>query len=215
MKLSITKMLPFAVLLPATSAANGLQGLFDFLSTQSDSDSSDNCETVMDQFMHGKFDPENIEMIASMNEKFQLYCSDPSSSTNKICAEASTLIEGGKVNFGSLQQIKATSFSVSMFCETDFLAEHKELSDFVSMATTLTTQDILEVGATMAAPKPKLENGMKCFDSGSCSSGRCDATGNGKICMEKLEKGSRCNEKSDCKSNTCKANKFAGKRYCQ
>jgi len=148
MKFSITKMLPFALLLPATMAGNsathGLRGIFDFLSTQSDSDNSGICKTVMDQFKLGTFDSENIEMVSKMNEKFQLYCSDPSSAANKICAEASTLIESGEENWGSLQQIKALSFSVSSFCEPDFLAEHKGLSDFVSMAKTLTTQDICE-----------------------------------------------------------------------
>jgi len=94
----------------------------------------------MDKFRLGIFDPENIEMISNMNGKFQHFCSDKSLAVNKICAGASTLVERGGDYWGSLQQIKVLSFSVSTFCETDFLAKHKGLFDFVSMADTLTTQ---------------------------------------------------------------------------
>jgi len=143
MKFSITKMLPFAALLLATmadnSTAQGLRGIF--LNTQPNSDNSGICETVKDKFRLGTFDRENIEMISNMNEKFQLYCSDKTLTAKEICAGASTLIESGERYWGSLQQIKAVSYSVSTFCETGFFAEHKGLFDFVSMAGKVTTQD--------------------------------------------------------------------------
>ena len=61
MKFSITKMLPFAALLLATtmvdnSAAQGLHGIF--LNTQSNSDNIGICKTVTDQFKLGIFDPD-------------------------------------------------------------------------------------------------------------------------------------------------------------
>jgi len=42
--------------------------------------------------------------------------------------------------------------------------------------------------------------------------GRCDATGNGKKCLEKLVNGRKCNEDSDCQSNKCKRRSGRGRR---